>query len=174
MPLIHANMAYVGTYGWTQTKLLVLFHKLSSSLITNMLFSSFNSLWVISWKIRKKNYLKKTFNRGVPFLKNVQINRNLVKIPFLRCINRTSPSVCKIRNLMKKQQAFSAHHNRQALPCGMCRAVSDQIKSRVQTTSLYPQFSLSSLGLVLIRIWGFPITTLLVLQHYCFIVFLYF
>ena len=29
-------------------------------------------------------------------------------IPFLRCINRISPSVCEIRNLMKKQ-VFSAH-----------------------------------------------------------------
>ena len=41
-------------------------------------------------------------------LKNVQINWNLGNTPFLRCINRFSPSVGKIQDLMKKQ-AFSAH-----------------------------------------------------------------
>ena len=48
------------------------------------------------------------FNRGVPCLKNFQWTSNFGNILFLRCINRISPSVCKIRNLMKKQ-AFSAH-----------------------------------------------------------------
>ena len=47
-------------------------------------------------KNNKKKLLKITaFNQGEPYLKSVQINLNLGKIPFVRCINRISPSVVK-------------------------------------------------------------------------------
>ena len=57
---------------------------------------------------KKKVNKKRTFNWGVPCLKNAQIKWNFSNTPFLRCINRISPRFYNIRNLMKKQ-AFSAH-----------------------------------------------------------------
>ena len=52
----------------------------------------------------------------MPSLKNVQIDWNLVNFPFPRCINRISPSVCKIRNSMKKKN----RHFRSTLVYNVC------------------------------------------------------
>ena len=71
-------------------------------------FSNINGLWIKCWKALKNIKKKTTFNRGVPCLKNVQINRSLGIISSLRWINKISQRVCKIRNLMEKQ-AFLAH-----------------------------------------------------------------
>ena len=51
------------------------------------------------------------FNRGVPCLKNVQWSWNFDNLPFLRCINRISPSVIKFRKIF-----FSAHPSVRAWP----------------------------------------------------------
>ena len=53
MTLIHANMVYVGTHWWTETKLLVLFYKLSYSLISLVLFCSKKTKIIASPKVLK-------------------------------------------------------------------------------------------------------------------------
>ena len=78
---------------------------------------------------------KKTFKQGAACLKNVQITLNSGNIPFLRRINRVSPSICKIISLMRKTTIL-AHPDKHLLNITAVNSALKRFDSRKEGCSM--------------------------------------